>query len=478
MKQCKLRMNGRAYEEFRAHLFPGDGKEAVAFALCGRYESSSEEIYLVHRVEMYPYDKCIRREKDRVEWCPPDIVHLMEECRRSPHLSLLKIHSHPGYWPYFSEVDDESDMEVSETLNGWLNRPANMCSVIMLPDGHLFGRVMKPNGHVQNMDSIVVIGDNITRYEWPKPQSPSSNATYDEAYLRTRQAFGEGTVKTLAGLTVGVVGCSGTGSPVIEQLARLGVGKLVLVDPDVVERKNLNRILNTKALDATNLRPKVEVLEEAILQMGLNTQVVTEASILHKHDAYHAIAGCDVVFGCMDGIDGRHLLNRIATYFCIGYIDLGVALEADGEGGIHSITGRVSYVQPGGSSLLTRECYTLAQLQSADLRRTNPQEYEEQLRSKYVVNMDVESPAVISINMAVASHGVNELLARIHPFRDRPNARFANVYISFDGMFIQSDSEGEPDKSLSNKVGLGETTLALDSFLIESNAPQYEAVAK
>ena len=49
----------------------------------------------------------------------------------------------------------------------------------------------------------------------------------------------------LQNLSVAVVGCSGTGSPVIEQLARLGVGRLLLVDPDVVKVKNLNRILNT-----------------------------------------------------------------------------------------------------------------------------------------------------------------------------------------------------------------------------------------
>ena len=51
-------------------------------------------------------------------------------------------------------------------------------------------------------------------------------------------------------MSIAVVGCSGTGSPVIEQLARLGVGRLVLVDPDRVEEKNLNRIVNaTREVD-------------------------------------------------------------------------------------------------------------------------------------------------------------------------------------------------------------------------------------
>ena len=46
-----------------------------------------------------------------------------------------------------------------------------------------------------------------------------------------------------------------------------------------------------------------------------------------------AVAGCDVVFGCMDSIDGRHLLNKLATFYVIPYFDPSVKLEADGTGG-------------------------------------------------------------------------------------------------------------------------------------------------
>ena len=64
----------------------------------------------------------------------------------------------------------------------------------------------------------------------------------DAFTLRHAQAFGTGTTALLRNLSVAIVGCSGTGSIVAEQLARLGAGRLVLVDPDRVEEKNLNRI--------------------------------------------------------------------------------------------------------------------------------------------------------------------------------------------------------------------------------------------
>ena len=63
-----------------------------------------------------------------------------------------------------------------------------------------------------------------------------------QKHERTAQAFGAGTVEFLSNLTVGIVGASGTGSIVAEQLYRLGVKRLVLVDDDYVEERNLGRI--------------------------------------------------------------------------------------------------------------------------------------------------------------------------------------------------------------------------------------------
>lgn len=93
-------------------------------------------------------------------------------------------------------------------------------------------------------------------------------------------------------LRVAVVGCSGTGSIVVEQLARLGVGHLILVDPDVVEYKNLNRILNSTNEDAALRRSKVEVMARAIARMGLGTTVeLHQANLLAPAGTGGTISG-------------------------------------------------------------------------------------------------------------------------------------------------------------------------------------------
>lgn len=462
-------MTKSAYEKLRAHLFPGDKLEAVAFALCGSLETEFEEVFTVHAVHEYPHDKCTVRKGDRVEWSPAEIVHLLDTCRKKG-LKLLKVHSHPEYWPFFSEVDDHSDLQLSDTLTGWMGRNDNIFSVVMLPDGSMIGRVIEESGDMIFLHSITVIGDEIITFiDHDLTDKEQNNGIDAEIQLRTRQAFGEGTTAKLKALKIGVVGCSGTGSIVAELLHRLGVSELVLVDHDKVEDKNVNRILNSTLDDASAERYKVQVMKEAFEKTGISTQVIAIPKTLHDEEAYKQVAACDIVFGCMDTVDGRHLLNRIATYFCSAYFDIGVRLDADGNGGINEILGRIDYIQPGGSSLLSRGRYTLDQLKAADMARTNPEEYARQLKEGYIKSANVLSPAVISINMLFSSHAVTELLARLHPFRDDDNARYAAVNYSVSGFLLLRENDGEPDADLLRKVGLGDKTPALDAPMLINN---------
>lgn len=468
-------MTKSAYEKLRVHLFPGDKLEAVAFALCGSIETEFEQVFTVHAVHVYPNEKCTVRKGDRVEWSPAQVVHLLDICRKKG-LHLLKVHSHPEHWPFFSEVDDHSDLQLSDTLTGWVGRNDNFCSVVMLPDGSMIGRVIEESGNMIFLHSITVIGDDILIYiDHDLTNKQRSNGIDAEVQLRTRQAFGEGTTEKLKALKIGVVGCSGTGSIVAELLHRLGVGELVLVDHDKVEDKNVNRILNSTLDDARTKRYKVHVMKEAFEQTGISTRVTAIATTLHDEEAYQLIAACDMVFGCMDTVDGRHLLNRIATYFCSAYFDIGIRLDADGKGGINEILGRIDYIQPGGSSLLTRGRYTLEQLKAADMARTNPEEYSRQLKEGYIKSAKVQSPAVISINMLFSSHTVTELLARLHPFRDDNNARYAAVTYSVSGFLLLREKDGEPDAELLRKVGLGHKTPALDAPMLITTQKSVDA---
>lgn len=444
--RIKLRLSQRDHVALRQHLLPGDELEAVAVALCGRRRSGSNHCLTVRSIVPIPYDECKVRTPDRVTWSTKRLIPLLEEAAKRD-LGILKLHSHPGGYPQFSTVDDESDNDLFNSVFGWTDSKFPHASAVMLPSGQLFGRAILPDGSFQPLDSILVPGDDI--HFWMSEYGGSLPASVQ----RHAQLFGSGTTRRLREMAVAVVGCSGTGSPVIEQLARLGVGRLVLVDPDRVEEKNLNRILNATREDAYLKRPKVEVMARAIARMGFATEVEIIPEDLATPRAVKAVAECDVVFGCMDGVEGRHLLNRLAAFYLLPYFDVGVKLVADGRGGIEEALGAVHYVRPDGSTLQDRKVYTVDQLKAAGLRRTDPKAYREQVKAGYIKGVNEDRPAVISINMQLASTAVNEFLARLHPYRYDDNADFSVVRTSFIQGANYRESEEPPSGTFFRQLG-------------------------
>lgn len=364
-------------------------------------------------------------------------------------LLLLKIHSHPNGVAEFSTVDDESDRDLFASVAGWLDDDYPGASALMLQDGTIKARWVTDCGKFTDISRVAVIGDDIVHYNQNTVVSPAGFT------LRHAQLFGDETTSRLHGMRIGVVGASGTGSIVAEMLNRLGVGEMVLVDPDTVEEKNLNRIINSRQTDVG--RPKVDCLKEAIEGIGLGSKVVPIQKNLHSMSAIKEVAACDAVFGCVDGAEGRSLINRICAFYLVPYVDVGVRLDADGKGGIDQICGSVHYMQPGGSSMLSRKAITQDQIRAEAMRRTDSEHYEQQKKEGYIKGVSVDRPAVISINMFYASMAVNEFLARIHPFRHDPNGDYAQYSMSIAQMHLyQPDSDGEPDQSLVRYVGRGD----------------------
>jgi hypothetical protein len=447
--QIKLRLTQTDHRALMTHLLPGDGLEAVAVALCGRRRSEVHHCLTVRKVVLIPYNECKVRAPDRVTWSTERLLPLLGLAEKHD-LAILKIHSHPGGYANFSSIDDKSDADLFNSVFGWTDSAFPHVSAVMLPQGRMFGRAILPDGAFQSLDSITVPGDDL--HFW----IPERDGKLPSFAQRHTQLFGSGTTRRLRAMSAAVVGCSGTGSPLIEQLARLGIGRLVLVDPDRVELNNLNRILNATREDAYLRRPKVEVMARAIAAMGFDTEVEIIAADLATPRAVKAVAECDVVFGCMDGVEGRHLLNRLAAFYVLPYFDVGIKLEADGQGGINEACGAVHYVRPDGSTLRDRKVYNAEQLKAAGLRRSDPKAYREQVKAGYIRGIDEDRPAVISINMQMASTAVNEFLARLHPYRYDDNAESAVVRTSFISNANFRESEEAPSGSFFAHIGKGD----------------------
>ena len=448
--EYSLSLTKYQHELLQSALYPGDGREAVAILLCARRAGAQRQRLVVR--EVWPvmshwYQDC---SADGVTWST-DALEPILDIAELDGLSLVKVHSHPGGYPKFSATDDFADQRLLPAVRDWMDEDRPHGSAVMLPDGQLFGRVLNDEDKFQPFDLITVVGDDIRMWFANAPGAEDGDFCASHA-----QAFGRGTNDILRGLTVAVVGCSGTGSPVIEQLARLGIKRLILVDDDIVEDRNLNRILHSTQAHATNEIAKVEVVAKGIRSIGLNTDVIAVNANLAEPETVDVVAEADIVIGCMDSVEGRYLLNRLATYYTLPYFDIGVRLVADGTSGIEEICGTIHYVQPGRSSLVSRELFSMSDVAADGLRRRDPGAYRQQIQDGYIRGASEQRPAVISVNMYAASLAINELLARLHGYRDEPNSDFASVGFSLTSMELYADPEGEPCALLRKHVGSGD----------------------
>jgi len=455
MPNYAMRMTRNQHARLRAHLLPNGGAEAVALALCGRRSGEDRHVFLVRDIVPVPHSFCSTRRPDRVTW-PTETVEPLVRSAYGLGQAIVKFHSHRSSYREFSSLDDQSDKQLFSSISSLLGDGLPHASVIMLPDGSCTGRAIEDGVEFRPMHSISVVGDSILR--WDGGADPA-----EQGFSRRNvQVFGMGTVARLRTMAAAIVGCSGTGSVVIEQLARLGIGRLVLIDPDVVEEKNLNRILNSGKEDAYLGKPKVFVLASAIARMGLGQDVLPLPFNLITRRAIREVAACDVVFGCTDGAEARHVLNRLATFYLMPYIDVGVRLDADGSGGISNITGAVHYLQPGGSSLLSRGVYTIEQVEAEELRRTNLETYRARRNEGYIRGLDENRPGVINVNMFFASLAVYEFLGRLHEFRNLPNKSYAVVRGNLMEPLLATEVDGESCDVLSRHIGRGDVEPLLE----------------
>jgi molybdopterin/thiamine biosynthesis adenylyltransferase len=274
----------------------------------------------------------------------------------------------------------------------------------------LAARAYGPNLKPQTVATIAVIGER-----WNLNHTGQDRALGGELDRQVR-AFGAKATVALGRLKVGVVGCGGTGSAVVSLLARVGVRSLALIDADHVDETNLNRLHFSSRRDANLRRLKVDVVGEGAAAIGLPISIVRIPHYADHAESLRALRACDVVFGCTDDHLGREVLNRIAHFYFIPIIDLGLLIEPNETGGYDTFDGRVTVVQPGYPCQSCRQLISDEQIYLDSLRR-DPELLEARRRAGYVPQDADPSPVVVTFTTEVATMAVNELFHRLNGFR-------------------------------------------------------------
>ena len=100
--KVRLRLSETDCKALQGHLFPGDGLEAVAVALCGRRRDPKDHVLTVQQLVPIPYNECKVRTPDRVTWSTARLIPLLERAA-AKDLAIVKFHCHPTGYEWFSQ---------------------------------------------------------------------------------------------------------------------------------------------------------------------------------------------------------------------------------------------------------------------------------------------------------------------------------------------------------------------------------------
>jgi adenylyltransferase/sulfurtransferase len=137
----------------------------------------------------------------------------------------------------------------------------------------------------------------------------------------------EGQLK-LKNSTVCVVGVGGLGNPITTRLAAMGVGKLRIVDRDVIELSNLHRQTMFDEDDVGQV--KVEVAAKKLKKLNPEVEIEALPISVNDYTALDVIEGCDVVVDALDSVNARYSLNKACVEKNIPFVT-GAAVGVTGQ---------------------------------------------------------------------------------------------------------------------------------------------------
>lgn len=347
---------------------------------------------LVREVEFPAEDDYARRSAYGAELRPEFVARVTKRGRRDEY-GLVFVHSHLGTEaPLFSSVDTRGEAALAAFLAH--RHPQLIHAAVVISEGGVRARQLGTDTPIR----VVSLGPVRDVLFDPAPASPPLSQVFD----RQVRAFGSVGQQMLQHLRVAIVGLGGTGSLIAQQLAYLGVRQFILIDPDILESTNLNRVVTARPEDVG--QPKVDVAARYIGSLAQDASVLRMQGDVIRASVAYELVNADFIFGCTDSHGSRAVLQQLSYQYLIPCIDMGNTIVVE-DGRVAYIYGRVQLLAPG------LACFTCSGLlDPSQVRRDMMTAFERQA-DPYLQGAHEPAPAVISLNGTVASLAVTMLLA-------------------------------------------------------------------
>ncbi|MFO7838452.1 MAG: ThiF family adenylyltransferase [Desulfosalsimonadaceae bacterium] len=220
-------------------------------------------------------------------------------------------------------------------------------------------------------------------------------------YLRNQNSLSTGDQLRLCRSCAAVVGAGGLGGYAADLLARMGIGALVLVDPDVFAESNLNR--QRFAVRESLGRPKAAAVRDFLASVNPAVEVFDSREQLGRENGAELLAGADVVVDGLDSIADRLVLQEVCEKEHLPFVHAAIAgFEAQvlsvmpGEAGLKNLYGEDLPPGPGPERELGVPAPTplmAAGLQVMEVRRILLQD-KARLSGGRMLYLDLERPGM------------------------------------------------------------------------------------
>lgn len=332
---------------------------------------------------------------------------------------FITVHTHPLSTTHvdFSPYDDQNDPELMANLQEL--EPGAVFGSMVLGSSSAKARVWRHRERrFQNLARLGVVGEGL-QFLASETKTDKVSQTVG-LFDRGVELTGDGALIDFTNMKIAVAGAGGTGSLMVELLARAGAGEIVVFDFDGAEVSNLNRVLHLRTVDVEAGIGKADRLRDAIAELGLPSRVsLSEGGGDVRDDSTaRELASCDLIVGCVDRDWPRLILSELAYRFLIPFVDLGTEISTH-NGEISSMDARVSISGPGRPCLL---CSGVISPDRVRLEGLANAEQERQLAMGYSADIHLRAPAVMDLNMRAASMAMLIVRHLLQPFLEAPLA--------------------------------------------------------
>lgn len=358
--------------------------------------------------------------------------------------TMIDVHTHPFVLGNvsFSATDDRDERTFFRFLTKTF---ANIhYASIVLSQGKYSARVWTVSGGSPLARKAVMKAqtsrENIASSDASEHEASSlgrrKGANGEDAFFqRSAAVLGLDVLRTIMHhQVISLVGVGGLGSIIAEHLIHMGFQTIHLIDPDVLEISNLNRIVGAYYQDAQEKRPKVGAVKRHLTSINPHATVLAWKHDVHDREVESVLALSDWIIVATDNHSSRLTAQRLSLQYFVPLLAVGVNITVNGQT-IEDMSGEVITARVGDGLCLS--C----------LKRINPtkvagESHPEQavrealVQRGYVTGLDIKEPAVKTLNAMVATLAVETL---INQYTERSRHSPVLVYENNESAYIYDD---------------------------------------